>query len=297
MNDSGQAAAVNAGQDQPLRELAQRMREVLSRTDLTSENHRKAALRRLLHEQAAGFTRDEIEALVAGLRDRFPDRIFESDRSARSLAGRTEDLEQEVAQLREERNGLRERVVHLDKLLVKLARAAERPVGNTSETTAGASSRRTLVPAAQAALVDVAALLFTFAINQEETARSVEDTIGGGSSGTASRALADGFPELTNGMELTSEDLETIRKRLRSLQLMPGALLTGVQQSWKGGTQEILEKLDPKSAKTSILKYHLVLREVESRFEEFWSNLDRNIDHFYRGRFERVYRDKMEDGP
>ena len=72
-----------------LQELIRSMRKILGRGDLESEDHRKAALRRLLHGHAAGLTSAEIEELVVDLRGHFPDRIFESVSSARGLASRT----------------------------------------------------------------------------------------------------------------------------------------------------------------------------------------------------------------
>jgi hypothetical protein len=297
MERRGRSEIVTTGPDARLSELVSRIRGVLDRGDSPSEMHRKAALRRLLHEHAAGLNREEIEDLVTNLRDRFPDRIFESDRSARGLASRAEGYEQELAVLRAENDRLRARVKHVDELMARLARAAETRSGQARDTTAGPVTRRALEPAAETTLVEVAALLFAFAANQEEMVHSIEETLGGRAGRASSENLTRVFPELTSGKAVTAEDLEAIRRRLRSIQLMPGALLSGVQQSWKGGTQALLEELAPKLDKANILKAHIVLRELEQRFDEFWNNLDRNIEHFYRGRFERAYRDKMEEGP
>ena len=157
--------------------------------------------------------------------------------------------------------------------------------------------KRTLTKASQEALVTAAELCFTFVLNQEATAQSIEETLGRGSASSPSRSLTTLLPHLVDGKPQDRELLEAIRQRLRLLQLLPGALMTGAQQSWQGGTQEILEHLDPKAAKTSILKYPAILKEVEKKFEQFWNQFDRNVEHYYRSRFERVYRDKMEDGP
>lgn len=296
MTEESRLGTANPGQGRPLGDLTRRMREVLGCGDLESEEHRKASIRRLLHEHAAGLTREEITELVSCLRGRFPDRVFESDRSARSLVGRTAELEREVDGLQKERDRLRKQVDHLDSLMGRLARAAESPAGQTPRTTSGAAPRRSLAPPAQEALIEVATLLFSLAVNQEETARLVEETVGGGASSSRSDCLATSFPRLSGGASLDRDELDAISKRLRELQILPGALLAGVKQSWKGGTQDILERLDPKSTNSSILKYHQRLKEVEQQFAEFWDQLDKNIDHFYRGRFERVYRDKMEEG-
>ena len=269
--------------------LARRMREILGRADMESENHRKAALRRLLHEHAAGLTREETGELVEDLRDRFPDRIFESVSSARGLASRSAELEEEVGHLREERDRLRKQVDRLESLMTRLSQAA----GMDAVRAPGSAET-------QEALVEVAALLFAFALNQEQTARSVEETLGRGSAAPKPGSLTTLIPLLSGEKPPNREDLEAIRRRLEALQLLPGALLAGAQQSWKGGTREILEHLDPKTAEKSIagvLKSPAILKDVKQRFEQFWDQFDRNVEHYYRGRFERAYRDKMEDLP
>ncbi len=66
-------------------------------------------------------------------------------------------------------------------------------------------------------------------------------------------------------------------------------------------TMDVYQRyIDPKATKTSILgvpNYPMILKEVEQRFAQFWEQFDRNIEHYYRGRFDRAYRDKMEDKP
>ena len=280
-----------------LQELIRSMRKILGRGDLESEDHRKAALRRLLHGHAAGLTSAEIEELVVDLRGHFPDRIFESVSSARGLASRTADLEKDVSRLREERNRLRQRVDHLGSLMTRLARAAETPAGQRPDATARVRAKRTLTKGSQEAVVAAAELCFTFVLNQEATAQSIEETLGRGSTSSPSRSLTTLLPHLVEGKLQDRELLEAIRQRLRLLQMLPGALMTGAQQSWKGGTQEILEHLDPKATRSNILKYPAMLKEIEKKFEQFWNHFDRNVEHYYRSRFERVYRDKMEDGP
>jgi hypothetical protein len=282
-----------------LQALARGVREILGRDDLESEDQRRAALRRLLHEQAAGLTRDEIEELVRGLRDRFPDRILESQRSARSLAVRAAELEKETTGLREEAGRLRARVAHLESLLDRLIRAVTMPAGQIRSAAGGTPVRRSLPPESEMALVEVATLLFSFALDQEETARSVEETLGRSAGPTSARGLSALLPGLVTAEPPSPETLEAIRQRLRSLQLLPAALLAGAQQSWKGGTREILEQLDPKGEDIRVIgvrNYPAILKEIRRKFQEFWDQFDRNIEHYYRGRFERTYRDKMEDG-
>jgi len=303
VNALGNIDSASPRREQSVLVLARVMREILSSVDLESDNHRKAALRRLLHEHAAGLNKEEIEELVGNLRDRFPDRIFESERSSQSLAIRSAELEKEVVHLEEERNRFRQEVDRQRALMAQLVQSTKTPTGQGQSPVGGLSSKPSPTPETpetQEALVEVAALLFSFALNQEQAAHFVEETLGGDSTGVSSGILADLFPRLTGGGVLDREDLETIRKQLRSLQILPGALMAGAKQSWKGGTRDILEHLDPKAAKTSILgvpNYPTILKEVERRFEEFWDQFDRNIEHYYRGRFERAFKDKMEGEP
>ncbi len=279
--------------------LVREVREILERSDLESQSHRKAALRTCLHQQAAGLTKDEIEELVADLRGRFPDRVYESVSSSRGLATKTAELEEKVARLSTEEARLRKQVDHLEGLMSKLAAAAGTPPGQAGKPTAS-STKRVLAPQAQSALVEVAELLFPFALVQEETAKSVEEILSGGSARASTASLAELLTRLSEGGTLDRNELEAIGQQLRALQILPGALMAGAQQSWKGGTREVLEHLDPKATKTSILgvpNYPMILKEVEQRFAQFWEQFDRNIEHYYRGRFDRAYRDKMEDKP
>jgi hypothetical protein len=281
-----------------LGQLTQRMREVLGRGDLATENHRKAALRQLLHEHTAGLSPDEITALVTELRGRFPDRIFESVSSARGLADKSATLEREVTELREERDRLRQRLNHFETIMSRLTQAAATPAGQTPGTMGGSILRSTGSVESEEMLAEIATLFIGFALSQEVTARSVEEALGIQDSAAADTALATLLPRLAQGESITPDEIELVRSRLRALQLLPGALMSGAQQSWKGGTREILEHLDPKGVEqeiSGVLKFPAIQKEVKRRFEQFWSQFDRNVDHYYRGRFERVYRDKMED--
>jgi len=297
MNELDSNSPAPAEPSRSIRTLVGRMRDILGRTDLESENHRKAALRSLLHEHAAGLTREEIEDLVGNLRDRFPDRIFESVNSAQGLASRSAELEKSVKRLREERDRLRQQVDSLGSLIARLAQAAGTPAGQDLGAEIDIPQQPALTLEAQTALLEIAGLLFPFALNQEVTARSVEEILAGDSADTTSRDLTSLLPRLAAGETLAPEELEAIHDRLRWLQLLPGALLTGAQQSWNGGTVAILDHLEPKAVTKSIkgvLKYPAILKEVEQRFEQFRKQFDSNIEHYYRERFERAYRNKME---
>ncbi|MCA9727096.1 MAG: hypothetical protein KC729_05380, partial [Candidatus Eisenbacteria bacterium] len=125
------------------------------------------------------------------------------------------------------------------------------------------------------------------------------------------KTLARGTASATESGELTAPGqggdrgaafaLPKIEAKLSYLGLLPGALLAGVQQSWRGGTTSILEYLEPSACEKDVpakipgLRDVAVLREVKRRFEEFWGDLDRNVTHYYRGTFEKVYAEKMEE--
>ena len=77
--------------------------------------------------------------------------------------------------------------------------------------------------------------------------------------------------------------------------------MAGVQQSWRSGTTSVLEYLEPGACEKAVpaklpgLRDVAILREVKRRFEEFWGDMDRNVTHYYRGTFEKVYAEKMEE--
>ena len=300
MTAQSKNSATSSRNHQSAQALVRDVREVLERSDLESQNHRKAALRACIHEKAAGLTKEEIEDLIADLRGRFPDRVYESVSSAQGLATHSAELEEKVARLSMEEIRLRKQVDYLESLMSKLAAAAGTPASQAGKSVAVSPTKRVLAPQAQGALVEVAALLFPFALVQEETARSVEEILSGDSADASTASLAKLLTRLSEGGTLDRNELEGIRQRLRSLQILPGALMAGAQQSWKGGTREILEYLDPKATKSSILgvpNYPMIIKEFEQSFAQFWEQFDRNIENYYRGRFDRAYRDKMEDKP
>ena len=248
----------------------------------------------MLHEEAAGLTAAEIEQLVAELRGRFPDRVFESERAARELADLSTARDAELVALRGERDRLRRRAEHLEQLLTRLVDAAAAAGGARQQGTPGLS--RPTSSHIEETVTAAAELLFGFAATQEQTAQSVEEILGRSGAGGGAADIVALLRRFATSEAAGPEELALFRQRLRSLQVLPGALMTGAQQSWKGGTREILEMLDPRDADRGILKYPALLKDLERKFEQFWSEFDRNIEHYYRGRFERVYRDKMEEG-
>ena len=81
------------------------------------------------------------------------------------------------------------------------------------------------------------------------------------------------------------------------------ALLAGLAQSWKAGTQGVLEDLDPRKIEAEMpkrlpgLREAAVLKEQRRRYEQFWEDLDKNVEHYYRDVFRRIYVEKMEGRP
>lgn len=281
-------------------EVARRMRAMLDATDFRTEGHRKAALRRLLHENAAGMDEAALAAFLDEVRGRFPDRIFEATSRVRQLERRLEAVETEARELREEAARLRDRSLSGEGLLARIYK----PVGEAGDRAGGVVSGSVNAPPtdpeAQARFAEVVSALILFALDQDATANTVEESIGRGQAAGRDVTLAELARRIARGEGRVSEDTAELDRRLRRMRLMPAALLAGIQQSWKGGTRGVLEYLDPKAAEAEVpkrlpgLREAAVLKEVRRRYEEFWDELDKNITHYYRGTFEKVYSEKME---
>lgn len=311
-----------------------RLRSVLASTDFPTEAARKAALRRVLHESAAGMRKEEVTDFIEGLRGRFPDRVFETAGKAEALEKRAAQLQEELRLTRVAQRRLEEKVAGQDLLLTRLLSAAGKPgggkaasgapqAGSSGAGSSGAGSqgigssgiRSSGIgssgigpggaddPAALVPFIEATVLLLRFAQDQEATAHTVDETLARARAASAEGDLAGLFARLSRGEPTASRDLAQVERTLRHLQLLPGALLAGAQQSWKAGTREVLENLDPKSAEATVptkmpgLREAAVLKEVRRRFEEFWGQFDKNVAHFYRGKLERIYTEKMEDRP
>lgn len=275
------------------------MREILAGSDFPDENHRKAALRRALHGSAAGLTIEEIEELVASLRQRFPDRSYETANLARELERTNGDLKKELARLQSEHDELQRSHQSLQTLVEGLFSTASQLKGGRIAT-GGAPLHATRKPEKLTPLFSAIEETLKFAAQQESISQQVEGLLAQ-KSGKEGRSIAELFSRLTRSDEQSDGDLELLRVRLRQLGLGPAAMMAGVQQSWKGGTTQLLEYLDPVKCEEAVqgklpgLRDVAVLKEVKNRFQEFWTRLDDNVDHYYRGTFERVYRDKMEE--
>jgi len=281
---------------------AQRIRELLRASVFPTDGHRKAAIRRVVHESAAGLTEEEAAAFLDAIRERFPDRAWSSAASARDLGGRAAAAEAEVARLTAERDALRTRLAAFEGRLARLVEDAASAEGARSASAAARAPAR-VDPEAFGALADALSRLMAVSADLDASLASVEDALGRGrrTTPTAARPVRESIARLATPGGKPSDDLAELEKRLKRIRLLPIALLAGIQQSWKGGTVALLEHLDPKSCEEAVssrlpvLRDQAVLAECRSRFAEFWNQLDQNIDHFYRAVLEKVYSEKMED--
>jgi hypothetical protein len=276
--------------------------------------------------------REEIAVFAAELSGRFPDRMSEALDKATRLEREVAQLQAEAGRLRTERETLDQRVRAQDIALGRLLQVVlGSPAGKPGGTPGAPTPKPTPVPgtvggsivepsafpegtplpdpAALEPLIRAVGLLLRFAEDQESTAATVEDTLGvrkaggGDAAGPLPLSLPEILARLGRGEPNAERDLVEVERRLRRLRLLPGALLAGAQQSWKGGTREVLEHLDPKAAEESVqskmpgLREAAVVKEVRRRFDEFWGQFEKNIAHYYRGKLERIYTEKMEDRP
>ena len=275
------------------------MRGILSGSEYPDEGHRKAALRRALHSSAAGRTTEEIEELVASLRQRFPDRSFETATLARELERKNSDQERELERLESENKELTKKLRGLETLVEGLFTTASQLKGGRVAI-GGAALHASRDPKKLAPLFAATEEVLKFAAQQESISKQVDGLLSQ-QSGTEGLPLSELFSRLVKAEGKTDAELEQLRTRLRQLGLAPAAMMAGVQQSWKGGTTQLLESLDPTACEATVsgklpgLRDVAILKEVRRRFQEFWTHLDDNVAHYYRGTFERVYRDKMEE--
>jgi hypothetical protein len=152
-------------------------------------------------------------------------------------------------------------------------------------------------------LAGIVGLFLGAMIDQEQVRASVEKTIArpGAAPGEAGPTIRDLVAAIARGEGDAALQGEALKRRLDELALLPAALLAGVQQSWRAGTRQVMEQLSPNAAEQAVgpkvpgMRDVLILKEVRRRFDEFWNQFDRNIAHYYRGVFEKVYSEKMEE--
>ncbi|MFN0151289.1 MAG: hypothetical protein ACKVU1_11360 [bacterium] len=281
---------------------ARRIRELLRSSVFPTDGHRKAAIRRVVHEGAAGLTEPEAALFLDAIRERFPDRAWSSVASARDLGARVSSAEADVERLTAERDALRARLDAIEARLRPLVAEAALAEGSRTAN-AAARPAASVNPESLGPLIDALSRLLSVAADLDASLTSVEDAFGRGRRTTPafSRPVRDSIARLMAPGAKSGDELADLDRRLARIRLLPIALLAGIQQSWKGGTVQLLEHLDPKSCEEAVssrlpvLRDQAVLAECRSRFAEFWNQLDQNIDHFYRAVLEKVYSEKMED--
>lgn len=289
--------------ERDLAPLVARLRTILASEEFAEERHRRAAVRRALHESAAGLELSEITTLVERIRARFPDRTYESLALARELEARNRELEAENERLRSECGNLAERLTRTEEVLDALWGRIVSAGGGARGAVGGSGAAAPRRPELLAPTLRACADLVAFSEKLETIALEVERSLGPRgprpidppSIGELWRALArnEGDPEA---------HLARLRDKLGYLGLLPAAAVAGASQSWRGGTRLVLEHLDPEKVeegvaqKLPVLRDKAVLDEVRQRFQLFWSQLDDNVSHYYRGTFEKVYAQKMEEG-
>jgi hypothetical protein len=284
--------------------LIREIRQLLQSDEFAAEDVRKAAVREALRAAVTGLKEEEIVAFVAELRQRFPDRVYEAAAAARRFQQSFQELEREVARLQ----GICERLehrVHAQDVLLERICAAVREVSRheTPGPAVGAAGGPSESPDPEllGPLMEAAALLFAFAVAQDESARIVEDHMGW-SGRSRSAPFAELFDRLLHPVGTGAPELSELRRRRTALQLLPAALMTAAEQSWRSGTQEVLEALDPKAIEEGIQtrlpgrRDAAAFKELRRRHEQFWGQLEKNIDHYYRSKFKRIYTEKMEGG-
>ena len=280
-------------------ETARRLRLTLASPEFRSENQRKAALRRLLHEAVAGLDAPSARVYVDELRSRFPDRVYEATNRLQESESARKELEKKVEAMAAERDRMTARLRAAEALLTGFLEA---PAAAKSAAGAGGGGDALLGPLLDAEgirrLAPVLARLMAFVAAQETAMAGVDETVGrSGSSGAGVHELVVRLAKGEGSPETSVAELE---RRLAALTRLPAALLAGLMQSWKAGTQGVLEELDPRKVEAEIpkklpgLREAAVLKEQRRRYEQFWDDLDKNVEHYYRDVFRRIYVEKME---
>ncbi len=294
-----------AEKERDLGPVIEELRNILASDEFEDERHRKAAIRRALHESAAGLDSDDIQAYLERLKARFPDRTHESLTLARELELQNAELQREVDLLRQEKEDMEARLggieTLLDTLWATMVRAGQ-PAGGVG-IAGGSSAAAPRSPEAMKAAFEAMEDCITFVAKLETIAASIDpgtgNRTGGGIFGAPS--LGETWRNLARSEGNDEAQLARLREKLNALGLLPAAVVAGANQSWRGGTRAMLESLDPKSAEASIptklpgLREAAVLKEVRQRFQQFWSQFDDNVAHYYRGTFDQVYAEKMEE--
>ena len=283
--------------------LVEQIRGILSSEEYAEERHRKAAIRRALHLAAAGLDQEEISTFLDRLRTRFPDRTYESLALARELESRNRELEEENRALPEEREALDDRLRKTDVILDRLwGKMVTGDSGGGRALVGGSGAAAPRRPEMLETAFEGLSALLEFAHKLESITLEVERSLGPrGPRPIDPPTMAEVWRGIGRNEGDAAAHLARLREKLRYLGLLPAATVAGASQSWRGGTRQVLEHLDPEkveemiSKRLPVLRDKAILDEVRNRFQQFWSQLDDNVTHYYRGTFEKVYAEKMED--
>ena len=132
-------------------ETARRLRVTLVSPEFRTENQRKAALRRILHESVAGLDATSSRIYLDELRARFPDRVYEATNRLLESETNRRELESRVESLAMERDNLKARLKAADVILAGLLEAPGATKGKGADQLLGtlidADGIRRLAPA------------------------------------------------------------------------------------------------------------------------------------------------------
>jgi len=275
-------------------ETARRLRVALVSPEYRTENQRKASLRKILHESVAGLDALAARVYVDELRARFPDRVYEATNRLLESESSRKELEARAESLAMERDNLKARMRAAEVLLAGILDNTGGSKGAAADGLLGtlmdADGIRRLTPAI--------VRLMAFVQAQETAMTGVDETLGRAAGAVPS--VADLLRKLAKGEGSPETVVAELERRLGAMTRLPAALLAGLAQSWKAGTQGVLEELDPRKIEAAVpkrlpgLREAAVLKEQRRRYEQFWDELDKNVEHYYRDVFRRIYVEKME---
>jgi len=280
--------------------LAERFRAIMADGAHASPGALKAALRRELHAAAVGLDEEGLTTFLAEMRSRFPDRMYEASAEIRRCQEDAARLKAELDEVRAARDRLARTQQAQAAVLAELHRAVLSAATLTDRGTGAAPPP----PQRLKPLVGALGALVELVVAQEVALNTVQGSVRRQES--APRVVPELVRQLAQDEGDTDAALVQLRARLELLTRLPTALLTAMEQSWRSGTQAVVQHLSPKSAQEALpgnlrarvpgLKAQAIVDELDNRFSAFWNDMDGNVAHYFRGAFERIYTDKMEGG-
>lgn len=264
------------------------IREAVESDDHSTPEQRKAAIRRVLRQRTVGLDEKELSGFLERLRVQFPDRSYEADQEKRRMARDLAEAKLALRRALEENESLRLADSTRSVAVHTIASAIARGVGR--ELTGGPGQSED-----PESVERVVFALARFAVRQEEVARATLKALPTDTQGQS----ADLGEVVLNALGGDERAIETFDRRIAWVGATPGALFAAAQQSWRSGTQRVLDFLSPARAEDSVgrskLKAHIVVRTLKDRFEEFFNDFDGHIDSFYRAAFNNVLKSRMGD--